>query len=161
MRTHHDGCHVLLTYTIAQQRNYVINIISYLNCDEHEHHDASIVCSTVCSGWQQGTHESSAVFVYRWNPSVTNFPHKGRVIRKALQWRHNERNGVSGHQPHKCELNRLFRRRSTKTSKLRVTGLCGRNLLVTGEFRTQRASNAENGSIWWRHHCIPVLEHHV
>ena len=23
---------------------------------------------------------------------------------------------------------------------------------VTGEFSAQRASNAENGSIWWRHH---------
>ena len=28
------------------------------------------------------------------------------------------------HQPHDCLLNRLFRRRSNKTSKLRVTGLC-------------------------------------
>ena len=41
-----------------------------------------------------------------------------------LRWRHNELDGVSGHQPHDCLLNRLFRRRSTKTSKLRVTGLC-------------------------------------
>ena len=40
-----------------------------------------------------------------------------------LQWRHNERDGVSNHQPHDCLLNRLFRRRSKKTSKLRVTGL--------------------------------------
>ena len=32
--------------------------------------------------------------------------------------------GVSNHQPHGCLLNRLFRRRSKKTSKLRVTGLC-------------------------------------
>ena len=44
------------------------------------------------------------------------------------------------------------RRRSKKTSKLRVTGLCERNSSVTGEFPTQRASNAENVSIWWRHH---------
>ena len=41
-----------------------------------------------------------------------------------LQWRHNGRNSVSIHQPHDCLLNRLFRRRSKKTSKLRVTGLC-------------------------------------
>ena len=32
--------------------------------------------------------------------------------------------GVSNHQPHDCLLNRLFRHRSKKTSKLRVTGLC-------------------------------------
>ena len=44
------------------------------------------------------------------------------------------------------------RRRSKKTSKLRVTGLFVWNSPVTGEFPTQRASNAENVSIWWRHH---------
>ena len=43
---------------------------------------------------------------------------------KTLRWRHNDHAGVSNHQPHGCLLNRLFRRRSTKTSKLRVTGLC-------------------------------------
>ena len=43
-----------------------------------------------------------------------------------------------------------------ETSKLRVTGLCAGNSPVTGEFPAQMASNAENVSIWWRHH---VLEH--
>ena len=42
----------------------------------------------------------------------------------ALQWRHNGHDDVSNHQPHGRLLNRLFRRRSKKTSKLRVTGLC-------------------------------------
>ena len=42
----------------------------------------------------------------------------------TLRWNHNERDGVSNHQPHDCLLNRLFRRRSKKTPKLRVTGLC-------------------------------------
>ena len=42
--------------------------------------------------------------------------------------------------------------RSKKTSKLRVTGLCEENSPVTGEIPAQRASNAENVSIWWRHH---------
>ena len=37
---------------------------------------------------------------------------------------HHKSGGVSNHQPHDCLLNRLFRRRSKKTSKLRVTGLC-------------------------------------
>ena len=62
----------------------------------------------------------------------------------SLQWRHNERNGVSNHQPHDCLLNRLFRRRSKKTSKLRVAGLCEGNLPMTGEFPAQMASNVEN-----------------
>ena len=39
--------------------------------------------------------------------------------------------------------NRLFRRRSKKTSKVRITGLCEGNSPVTGEFPAQRASNAE------------------
>ena len=70
----------------------------------------------------------------------------------ALQWRHNGRDSVSNHQPHDCLLNHLFRRRSKKTSKLRVTGLCAWNSPVTGELPEQMASNAENVSIWWRHH---------
>ena len=79
----------------------------------------------------------------------------------TLRWRHNGCDGVSNHQPRNCLLNRLFRRRSTKPSKLRVTGLCVRNSPGTGEFPAQMASNAENVSIWWRHHektitSIPV-----
>ena len=42
-----------------------------------------------------------------------------------LQWRHNGRHSVSNHQPHDSLLNRLFKRRLKKISKLRVTGLCG------------------------------------
>ena len=74
-----------------------------------------------------------------------------------LRWRHNGRDGVSNHQPHDCLLNRLFRRRSKKTSKLRVTDLCAGNSPGTGEFPAQMASNAENFSIWWRHHGILCL----
>ena len=48
-----------------------------------------------------------------------------------LPWRHNGPAGVSNHQPHDCLLNYLFRHRSKKISKLRVTGLCARNSPVT------------------------------
>ena len=65
----------------------------------------------------------------------------------TLQWRHNEHDGVSNHQPHDCLLNRLFWRRSKKTTKLLVTDLCAGNSPVTGEFPTQRASNEDNLSI--------------
>ena len=71
----------------------------------------------------------------------------------SLHWRHNDHGGVSNHQPHQCLLNRLLGRRSKKTSKLRVTGLCVGNSPATGEFPAQMASNAENVSIWWRHHA--------
>ena len=61
----------------------------------------------------------------------------------ALQWRHNGYDGFSNHQPHDCLLSRLFRHRSKKTSKLRVTGLCAGNSPGTGEFPAQMASNAD------------------
>ena len=71
------------------------------------------------------------------------------------QWRHNWRDGVSNHQRLNCLINRLFRRRSKRASKFRVTGLCEGNSPGTGEFPAQMASNAENVSIWWRHHDMP------
>ena len=75
----------------------------------------------------------------------------------SLQWRHNGHDSVSNHQSHDCLLNRLFRRRSKNTSKLRVTGLCAGNSLGTGEFPAQMASNAENVFIWWRHHVCWIF----
>ena len=74
------------------------------------------------------------------------------TLLEPLHWRHNGRDSISNHRPHDCLLKRLFRRRSKKTSKLRVTGLCEGISPVTGEFPAQRASNAENVSIWRRHH---------
>ena len=72
------------------------------------------------------------------------------------QWRHNECGGVPIHRRHGCLLNSLFRRRSKTRTKLCVTGLCEGNPPVTGGFPSQRASNAENDSIWWRHQCQSV-----
>ena len=82
----------------------------------------------------------------------------GQCHAMTKQWRHNGRDSVSNHQPHDCWLNRLFRRRSKTTSKLRVTGLCAGNSPWTGEFPAQMASYAENDSIWWRHHVRPAFK---
>ena len=71
---------------------------------------------------------------------------------QTLEWRHNKSDYVSNHRRLDCLLNRLFRCKSKKTSKLRVTGLWEGNSPVTGEFPSQRASNTENVSIWLRHH---------
>ena len=57
---------------------------------------------------------------------------------RAYQWRHNEHDNVSNHRPLDCLLDRLFRCRLKKTSKLRITGLCEGNSPVTGEFPSQR-----------------------
>ena len=49
-----------------------------------------------------------------------------------------------------CLLNCLFRYRSKKILKLRITGLCEGNPPATGGFPSQRASDAENVTICWR-----------
>ena len=89
--------------------------------------------------------------VSKRGPSSTVFGY-WFVAELALQWCHNERDGISNHRDLDCLLNRVFRSRSKKTSKLRVTGLCEGNPSVTGGFPSQMHSNAENCSIRWHHH---------
>ena len=72
----------------------------------------------------------------------------------TLQWRHIGRDGVSNHQRFDCLFNRLLRRRSKTRQHQSSASLAfvRGNSPLTGEFPSQRASNAENVSIWWRHH---------
>ena len=69
-----------------------------------------------------------------------------------LEWCHNERGGISNDRRHDCLLNRLSRHRSQRKSTLSVTGHCEGNSPGTRVFPAQRANNADNVSIWWRHH---------
>ena len=105
------------------------------------------------------TYCESCIPLYERGNPCQRVSHANR--RQALQWRHNERDGVSYHQRIDCLHNHLFRRRLKKTSKLRVTGLCEGNSPVTGEFPAQMASNAENLSIWWRHHAYWIRQLHL
>ena len=77
-----------------------------------------------------------------------------------IKWRHNGCDGVSNHWGIGCLFNRLLILSSKKTSRLRVTDLCEGNPPVTRGFPSQRASNAENVSIWWRHYdfslCLSI-----
>ena len=83
-------------------------------------------------GWAQTSNQPCKLIAgNKWGANV------------SLQWRHNERYGVSNHQPNDCLSNRLFRRRSKKKPKLPVTGLCEGNSPVTREFPAQRSSNAK------------------
>ena len=100
-------------------------------------------------GWVITFHSIIWIWLLNASPSI-------QCREKTILWRHNRRDGISNQQPHDCLLNRPFRRRSKKTSELRVTGHCGGNSPVTGEFPAQMASNAENVSISWRHHDIPI-----
>ena len=70
----------------------------------------------------------------------------------SLRWRYNGREGVSNRHPRDYLLNRIFRRRSKKTSKPSAGNSPG-----TGEFPAQMASNAENVSIWWHHHVSMIV----
>ena len=88
------------------------------------------------------------------------FPHL------TWQWRHNGRDGVSNHHPHDCLLNRLFRRRSKKTSKLRVTGLCEKNPPVNSPASEQfylylAAKNSVHANVkmqtHWLHTCNNII----
>ena len=74
--------------------------------------------------------------------------------RNTLQWRHNECDGDSDHQRFYCLLSRVLGKPCVKKRlELRVAGLCeGKPRGGAGGFLSQRASNAENVSIWWHHH---------
>ena len=83
-----------------------------------------------------------------WNWHIlSTFPFQSAT----LHWRYFEHDGVSNHLPHDCFLSRLFRRRSKKNQSSASLVLC-EEFTGTGEFPTQRASYAENVSIWWHHH---------
>ena len=90
-----------------------------------------------------------------------------RNVTPALLWRHNGRDGVLNHQPQHCLLDRLFscstycvQRFSSKTALYYVVILLWFVVYFnseTDEFPAQMASNAENVSIWWRHHGPTIL----
>ena len=66
----------------------------------------------------------------------------------TLQWRHNEYDGISNHRRLDCLLNHLFRRRSKKTSKPCVIGLCEGNPPTTG-------NSPRKGPVTWK--CFHLM----
>ena len=94
---------------------------------------------------------------HAWFQPIGVTPHACLVTVNPLQWRHNERDGVSNQRLLHCMLICWFRRRSKEISQLRVTGLCTGNMPVTGDFPAQRANNAKNVSIWCRHHDMLAM----
>ena len=73
---------------------------------------------------------------------------------ETLQWRHNGHDSVSNHQPHDCLLNRYS---GTDQRKHQSSASLAFEFFSPG-FPAQRASNAENVSIWWRHHVWPKVD---
>ena len=131
-----------LVYTHAEREAYALNLFLYIRYLKYT------VCKYVLHTLQiHVLHQLVQNAIHRdiliWCIITFQITNKQLMITKSylpaevcfpintLEWRHNERDGVSNHQPHDCSLNRVFRHRSTKTSKLRVTGLCEGNSPVT------------------------------
>ena len=134
---------------------------SHIFANTHYLSIISWLCLSWCVSCLSRNHDGP--FLARWIKSLSFTCHDSCLSyssrqshicqpNNTLHWRHNELDGVSDHQPHDWLLTYLFRHRSKKTSKLRVTGLCAGNSPVTGEFPARKASNAENVSNWWHHH---------
>ena len=97
-----------------------------------------------------------------WNSLIQTVRHSASMIRTglrrqsylhALQWRHNGCDGVSNHRCIDYLLNRLFGCRWKKTLKLRVTD----RFRGIHQWPPQIASNADDASIWCRHHGMYKL----
>ena len=72
----------------------------------------------------------------------------------ALQWCHNGRlNMASQITSLTIVYSTVYSGADQRKYQICVTGLWAGKSPVTGEFPSQRASNAENVSIWWRHHA--------
>ena len=111
---------------------------------------------STCAGWRQRKYKRSTFTVMGiyWWPV-----HKGPVL--PLQWRHNRRDGVSNHQPHDYLLSCLFRSRSKKTSKLRITDLCAGISPVTGEFQRVSTQTAIHGRLvpHWKENVVILTKY--
>ena len=148
-----DGVPYWCYYTKKQKKHPSQYHFEYLHYDMWLHihiiNQCRLNLTSVVARAQRNKHISYAevgVIIYPWQTFCNDWTHL------TLYWRHNGHDSVSNHQLHDCLLKRLFRRKSKRTSKLRVTGLCAGKSPETGEFPAQMASYAENVSTWWRHH---------
>ena len=114
-------------------QKYILNVYIYdsCGCDVSvlwEIPDEALIHSDVIAHLFKEYNIPTFLAMMRWwhgNPLGITGPFLGESTggwRESLQWRHNEHNGVSKHWCFNCSLNRLFRRRSNKTLKLRVAG---------------------------------------
>ena len=161
MALHRTGDKPLTQNDSVQWHTYtspVLNVLSNVTLN--------ITLWTVYSNADQRKHQSSAslAFVRRIHRWPLDSPHKGSITLKKFPF--DDVIMISADillaltppppltNPEYHIMNRLFKRRSKKTSKLRVTGLCEENSPMTAGFPAQRVDNAEKVSIWWRHYDI-------
>ena len=104
------------------------------------------------STWQQGGMDASVGLVLeRWQSLTSTNGDLGWwcTYTSPLLWRHN---GANASQITSLSVVYSTVYSGANQRKRRVTGLCAGNSPETVEFPAQMASNAENVSIWWRHH---------
>ena len=121
------------------------DIHNYDRCQKGRYHALCFKTISTTGIWHIKLSQTASIYfpvVFCWCAYVSLLKIGGNqrnhipeiILWYTLEWRHNGLDSVSNHQPHDCLLNLLFRRRSKKTSKLRVIGLCEGNSPGTGEF---------------------------
>ena len=146
--------------------NIVYSSCTACLCATKLSHGTGACFATTCdgdTGWGATMHISNCycIMVTSWLSKCWDFA----GVRRPFWMKSLVNQNIRNHRyleklARKQLLNCLFWRRSNKTSKLRVTGICEGNPLVAGGFPSQRASNAENVSIWWRHHEARICFFH-
>ena len=167
-----DGPPAFIIYQYIHWCDFFVVLCVYGEHFGALHYAIRCFCSNFCqilpwsSYWNRVIYLADADKLHNSLPwyQSTHLLHKSHRVSRSLQWRHNKRDSVSNHRRLACLLNRSFRCRSKKISWLRIIGLCEGNSSVTAEFPAQRASNAENVSVWWCHHlywCGYVTYHGI
>ena len=100
--------------------------------------------------WVNASKSNSIADTLELHLSCTN----PSIYCSSLRWHHNGRDSISNHQPHDC-LPFIQTQIKENIKAPCHWPLCG-NSPGTGEFPVQMASNAENVSIWLRHHVKQV-----
>ena len=131
-----DGCHLneIISHRLPRKWSKWRLSVQPSRFNKNDKINVSVILVPICVWYAQWIAESiyhvDEIFATdcAWSgKDDETFRDTIRCPIRPLRWRHNDHAGVSNHQPHGCLLNRLFRHRSKKTSKLRVTGLCAGN----------------------------------
>ena len=78
--------------------------------------ELQLLWKKICAKWSPDPHSSCRYHrAWQWQANF-EYSTKHSVTRESLLWRHNGCNGISNHQLNDCLHNRIFRRRSKKTS---------------------------------------------
>ena len=117
---------------------------------------------TKLTSWSPSPQYLVGIMITPWAmiPNVDHiaFFHQG-CLHKPLQWRHNERDGVSNHQPHHCLLKSLFRCKSKNIKAPRHWPFTGLHRWPVNS--PHKLSLTRIFFNWWRHHAGCIYLHYT